>query len=1127
MKNNKKALIAAAGALLIGVASAGAYTTSFYTGTSALSKGHIVKVAADTTGIYEISYDRLRELGFSDPSKVRVLGYGGIVSTEQAYSVSYPDDLPQAPCLHTSDGRLLFYGEGVFRATAKSKEQISTKRNYYDTTAYYFLSDSAPETDISTHPLNTSAGSSMAVYDWSYEISVIENEVQNPGKGSVYFHDRKLSPGDSQTFDFHIRNYKNVEGIATNGFFQYEGALLTPAAVKFPITPSANLHLSSNMPGNGRNTTKSTVIFKNISGTARFIPTEDCPLDNAHVSLTVSIPSTYAGSYAAMDKAFIIYPRLNTLEGRSELCINLPRSLTNQQFTVAGAHADTEIWNVTDPVNIFRYETAYDEASGTVTASLSTASAIDASRIFAFNPSEKQRAPRIIGVIPNQNLHGARNPDMLIVSTKSNLEAARELADMHRRVQGFEVLVVTQEQAFNEFTSGSRHPNGIRRLAKMFYDRDNSKLRYLLLYGAGSYDNRNVEGRGGDNLVTYECESLLEAQESTTNYASDLYFAMLDDKYQHPSIYVAPTHISVGRIPANNAQEARDANAKIKEHLENPLSVKNYLRALMLSGAGDNYSHLAQSTEAAELMHAASPAFNTVRADDCLYNSNSENVQRITKQTLLGGAGYFTYSGHSDIGSLDGRNYTFHHVNEYKYRTYPFAMLSSCYTYPFDVAETGIAEKMFFRQGGGAIGVLASCRSVYLEHNRTINSAVATAYATATDGTCIGDLHRIARNNLIAEGMRPQLGHNSMSYNLCGDPAIPVSAPTHRVCIDLIDGKAPAEGVVDVDALTPVSIKGHITDLHGRIVSGFNGSAIIEVYDTPLHYSFRVNDTTTVEVTQDDTAISSICLTVTDGYFEGTILMANPCEQGEHNRLTVIANATSGATAAGGTLNLRVKYADSIPDDVDDSAPVIEEMYINSPDFSNGDTVDKDCRLYITATASATGIENRSNFIGNISTLTLDGSIRLSDEIKGLSFGEDGKMHLSTVLNDLTDGHHTLSVKLVNRLGKEASKTIDFMVSTQPVSARLVLDDDCIPARTSATVSLDSQEADITVKRLLILDDAGNTVLSRTDATMPFTWNLTDNNGEPVPDGLYRAHVLFTTPTAKGSSTQAEIVVIR
>ena len=82
----------------------------------------------------------------------------------------------------------------------------------------------------------------------------------------------------------------------------------------------------------------------------------------------------------------------------------------------------------------------------------------------------------------------------------------------------------------------------------MFYDRDNSKLRYLLLYGAGSYDNRNVEGRGGDNLVTYECESLLEAQESTTNYASDLYFAMLDDKYQHPSIlccthtYFSRTH---------------------------------------------------------------------------------------------------------------------------------------------------------------------------------------------------------------------------------------------------------------------------------------------------------------------------------------------------------------------------------------------------------------------------------------------------------------------------------------------------------------------------------------------------------------------------------------------------------
>lgn len=1127
MKNDKKALIAAASALLLGIAGAQAYTTSFYTGNSQLAKGHIVKVAVDTTGIYEISHEQLRELGFSDPAKVHVFGYGGIVCTEQSYSVSYPDDLPQSASMHTADGRLLFYGEGVLRATIRNKEQITTKRNHYDNTAYYFLSDTPLSVTMTTHPLNTSEEGNLDVYDWSYDVALIERDVQNPGKGSIYFHDSKLEPGESSRFDFHIRDFKAVTGTATAGFFQYDGALLTPTSVKFPITPSANLYLSSNTPGNGTNTTKGTVLFKNISGTARFVPTEECPLDDAHVSLTVTVPATFPGRYAAMDKAFIIYPRLNTLTGRSELCLNFPRSLTNQMFTIAGADAETEIWNVTDPVNIFRYETSYNENEGTVTASLSTASAIDASRIYAFRPSDTHRTPRIIGKIPNQNLHGARNPDMIIVANQKNIAAARELAGYHRQAQGFEVLVVTQEQAFNEFTSGTRHPNGIRRLAKMFYDRDPQKLRYLLLYGAGTYDNRGLQRPDEDFLVTYECESVLESQESTTNYASDLYFGMLADSYSHSSIYKTPTNISVGRIPAGNEQEAGDANAKIKEYLANPPSVKNYLRALMLSGAEDNYSHLAQSTEAANTIRETSPAFNTVRADNCLYNSNMENVQRITEQALYGGIGYFTYSGHADIGSINGQYYTFHHAEKYNYSTCPFAMLATCYTYPFDVSETGIAEKMFFKQGGGAIGVLASCRSVYLEHNRTLNTAVANAYANATDGTCIGDLQRIARNNMIASGMQPSLGHNSMSYNLCGDPAIPINAPTHRVAVDLIAEKSPAEDVVDVDALTPIEITAHIVDIKGNTVTGFNGTAIIEVYDTPKNYTFKVNDTTFVYVEQDDSPIASVSATVTDGVIHGKVLIANPHEQGEYNRLSIIANDENGATAAGGTRNMAVRYIEDIPDGIDDSAPVIEEMYIDTPEFSNGDTVDKNFRLYITATPSATGIENRSDFIGNISTLTLDGAIRLSDEIKGLSFGEDGKLHLSTCFNDVADGHHTLTVKLVNRMGKSASYSIDFNVAAQPSYATLTLDEEGAPARESATLNLDTQEDDLQPARLLILDDMGRTVLSRTGISFPYRWDLTDNDGARVADGLYRAHLLFTTPTAKGSTSPVEIVVIK
>ncbi len=41
---------------------------------SRLTSGHWVRVSVDRTGIYEISYDRLRELGFSNPEKVGEIG---------------------------------------------------------------------------------------------------------------------------------------------------------------------------------------------------------------------------------------------------------------------------------------------------------------------------------------------------------------------------------------------------------------------------------------------------------------------------------------------------------------------------------------------------------------------------------------------------------------------------------------------------------------------------------------------------------------------------------------------------------------------------------------------------------------------------------------------------------------------------------------------------------------------------------------------------------------------------------------------------------------------------------------------------------------------------------------------
>ena len=69
---------------------------SLYASRSVLSEGRWVKLRIDETGIYRLSYDDLRSMGFSDPARVSVHGYGGWPLDED-FSQPYIDDLPATP----------------------------------------------------------------------------------------------------------------------------------------------------------------------------------------------------------------------------------------------------------------------------------------------------------------------------------------------------------------------------------------------------------------------------------------------------------------------------------------------------------------------------------------------------------------------------------------------------------------------------------------------------------------------------------------------------------------------------------------------------------------------------------------------------------------------------------------------------------------------------------------------------------------------------------------------------------------------------------------------------------------------------------------------------------------------
>ena len=82
-----------------------------YTDNSVLSKGHWVKIQIEKNGIYKLTYSELKNMGFDDPSKVAVYGYGGW-PLEEDFTKPYVDDLPAVPVLR-KDNYILFYGRGT------------------------------------------------------------------------------------------------------------------------------------------------------------------------------------------------------------------------------------------------------------------------------------------------------------------------------------------------------------------------------------------------------------------------------------------------------------------------------------------------------------------------------------------------------------------------------------------------------------------------------------------------------------------------------------------------------------------------------------------------------------------------------------------------------------------------------------------------------------------------------------------------------------------------------------------------------------------------------------------------------------------------------------------------------
>ena len=115
-----------------------------YAAHSVLAEGKWAKIRVGETGIYQLTDALIRQAGFSNPSKVRIYGYGGALQDEQLTGdyLSSTDDLKEVPTCVVG-GRRLFYAVGPVNWS--SNTAVARTRNPYSDYGYYFLTEAEGE----------------------------------------------------------------------------------------------------------------------------------------------------------------------------------------------------------------------------------------------------------------------------------------------------------------------------------------------------------------------------------------------------------------------------------------------------------------------------------------------------------------------------------------------------------------------------------------------------------------------------------------------------------------------------------------------------------------------------------------------------------------------------------------------------------------------------------------------------------------------------------------------------------------------------------------------------------------------------------------------------------------------
>ena len=753
----------------------------------------------------------------------------------------------------------------------------------------------------------------------------------------------------------------------------------------------------------------------------------------------------------------------------------------------------------------------------------------------AFNPLGNIPVPEKVDDIANQDLHGKELAEMIIVANPKLLSAANELAVFHRDSDQMTVLVVTPQVIYNEFSGGLPDPAGFRNYFRMCYDRGKqlgNTFKYILLMGDGSYDNRNIQGKGLNLLPTFQSENSVSLTES---FVTDDFFVMLDENEGDSSGII---DLGIGRIPANNIDDAKAVVKKIKNYRQHE-AMGNWRNAVtFIADDGDANTHMGQAEELTDYLNLKYPAFFTDKIYFDSYkkilSAGGEKYPEVTeaiKSRVKRGTLIMNYTGHAneknladetvlDIGIIDSWT---------NYNRLPLFVTATCEYSRFDANETSAGEHILFNSSGGGIGLFSTTRLVYSGANSRLNS---TFFENVFEKDSQGNNLRLGDVMLKAK-VAANTGNNQLNFTLLADPALRLANPEYKVVTTSLNDKDIRTQMDTITTLSVVKVKGFVAGNNGVKLTSFNGEIIPTVYDKSMEVTTLGNSQQRpMNYTVQNNVIYSGLASVINGEFEFSFFVPKDISYKlDKGKISYYAyNESYDAQGyfdkfyIGGTSNNAI--SDSQGPDID--------LFMNSNSFKDGGQVSANAVL-IANIIDQTGINTAGIGIGHDITAVLDGDdsniMVLNDYFQG---SKDKYTEGSVVfpMTNLAEGNHTLKIKVWDVMNNSSEKEIHFVVKDNFTIESVQCYPNPMKERTSFvfTHNQPDETFDVTLE---IFQPSGSRVdivqakvASRGTESLPLEWNPSEKSVR-MKAGVYIYRMTVTTDQKSDSGSGRLVFVYR